>query len=99
MKKGNFSAFLSGIKKKPFLIPNVEKSDVVLDCTRVLSAPLWYKEVVEKICLGDAIKKELYIGYYLYSLYIYYKINIVLYTKMVKQKENGNFTFAPHLYS
>ena len=59
MKKGNFSAFVSEIKKKPFLIPNVEKRDIVLDCTPVLSVPLWYKEVVEIICLGGVFKKKI----------------------------------------
>ena len=67
MKKGNFLVFVSGIKKKPFLIPNVDRRDVVLDCTRVFFVPLWYKEVVEKICLGGVLKKKLYIGYYTYD--------------------------------
>ena len=68
MKKGNILAFVSGIKKKSFLIPNVEKRDVVLDCTRVLSVPLWYKEVEEKICLGGVLKKN----YILVITYIHY---------------------------
>ena len=71
MKKGNFLAFVSGIKKKPFLIPNVEKRDVVLNCTRVLSVPLWYKEVVEKICLGGAFKKNYIILVITYIHYIF----------------------------
>ena len=61
MKKGNFLVLVSGIKKKPFLITNVEKRDVVLDCTRVLSVPLWYKEVVDKICLEGVFKKKNYV--------------------------------------
>ena len=45
------------------------------------------KKSVWEVCL-----KKLYnIGYYIYSLYIYYKINIVLYKKIVKQKKNVNF--------
>ena len=56
-KKKSFSIFLE-IQKKHFFIPNIEQKGVGYDCTQVLSVPLLYKEVVEKICLGHVFKKN-----------------------------------------